>query len=1298
MASSSGLPSYVLPGTSSHSLYVPPSPTNNSSDDSTPGARSSGYNALFAPPIVPSNSNHHGQVTSAAAHPPPAAEYGHSSHYGIIDPALLLFGQQHVVTPPRVDEQQQQHHHHPHHPSYGYGTVGGAAGAGVMAHTLMNSSSLDPTLLIARDSMQLDGGLQHQQQQQLHSARIGTRESSRRGQPQPVVLAPQPPIVQPQAQAQADDADEDEALYCVCKKKDDGSPMVECALCEDWFHLRCVGLSKRAVDRLESYTCPPCSEKIALAKTNSKQGSKDKKRVFKSPPPSDRSSPVDSEADSVYEPPEEVPSSSLKRKSQSDESASKKPKTSPPPQSTQTKSNKVSQVLGALADGRKAAVATSAAASRPLGSRPPNRPTSSSSSSSASIDIMSMHDPYRDPVRKHCMEQFTAILSAIFAEQTALAAAAASKGKDSAAPPSTAPKPARPALSYAVTLETALFKLYADPVPGKTNRYQASKAYKDRFRSLIFSFKDKTNQALRQRIVSGEIPAARLARMSNAELANDEMRLKTERAKMESLANSILKKEVGPVRKMTHKGEVEVDRGGGGGDGGDGSSSSTTTTTSTRPERPSLNSGSKSLSGRPGLVKKESGSSTAVRTPGSGTPQTAGTSANVKGPSQLSIAVSKTTAEAPLPSFQRKASAQKSGTQSSATQSGSASANPGGSFNFGSLWTGSPTSEKGAEEVGGEQKDGDDVGETGASPSFSAQDGGIDFGDFGVSDDLIDNFLDESSSSAIAAASASAPITVVKKPTPSAPSGPRAKTRDDGPRKGVVPGKSALRPSAAGQRSTTPPKLPPVPKRALSGSGPSSSSATAAGPSQPPAGILKQRKPSEAKFPSTKVWSGALTMPDEGTFSGTVRQIGGRPLGSDPRIWPLFFPEAHTTIEGRLPSTMAEDYLIASTSAHRTEVVAFVMERSLFLPGLAMAGDEAPLTESANARSFEKVVGYFAGRGRYGVLGSDPSARGRIIKDFYIAALPKNLPALPGWLAGLVPGLETFEPSLQHPKAGLGTRSEDVFILAAVLFKGALDAELAMSAPPIPMPLGMSYAPPPPPMPSSSSAAISTDPLAGLLGAGGASALQDLLASVGAAGPSAPPTSQQLADPTHSTTFPAVTMPVSTASALAQVPTEKLEPLLLANPTLVDQLLASLKEQGQMGPSSSMTATATAMGGEDDAYDPSAAPAGIPGFAALAASSAAAAGGRSHYPPMGGPPPPPPPPPQPPSMLASASGASSYWGDARHDGDARREDPGPPPSWDAPPPHQWRGGSSHHGRGGGRGGYGRGGGGGGGWS
>ncbi|KAJ3003564.1 hypothetical protein NUW54_g5232 [Trametes sanguinea] len=49
--------------------------------------------------------------------------------------------------------------------------------------------------------------------------------------------------------------------YCICKKPDDGSPMIRCASCKDWFHFRCVELSEKDAEEIQLYICPSCHQK-----------------------------------------------------------------------------------------------------------------------------------------------------------------------------------------------------------------------------------------------------------------------------------------------------------------------------------------------------------------------------------------------------------------------------------------------------------------------------------------------------------------------------------------------------------------------------------------------------------------------------------------------------------------------------------------------------------------------------------------------------------------------------------------------------------------------------------------------------------------------------------------------------------------------------------------------------------------------------------------------------------------------------------------------------------------------------
>ncbi|KAI0731322.1 hypothetical protein C8Q76DRAFT_691152 [Earliella scabrosa] len=56
--------------------------------------------------------------------------------------------------------------------------------------------------------------------------------------------------------------------YCVCRKPDDGSPMIHCSTCKDWFHFRCVGLTELEAGEIQSYACPSCHQKAGARTVN----------------------------------------------------------------------------------------------------------------------------------------------------------------------------------------------------------------------------------------------------------------------------------------------------------------------------------------------------------------------------------------------------------------------------------------------------------------------------------------------------------------------------------------------------------------------------------------------------------------------------------------------------------------------------------------------------------------------------------------------------------------------------------------------------------------------------------------------------------------------------------------------------------------------------------------------------------------------------------------------------------------------------------------------------------------------
>ncbi|ORY37621.1 hypothetical protein BCR33DRAFT_448187 [Rhizoclosmatium globosum] len=45
--------------------------------------------------------------------------------------------------------------------------------------------------------------------------------------------------------------DKDTHIYCICRKRDDGSRMIYCDGCDDWFHPKCLELASVAIDEME---------------------------------------------------------------------------------------------------------------------------------------------------------------------------------------------------------------------------------------------------------------------------------------------------------------------------------------------------------------------------------------------------------------------------------------------------------------------------------------------------------------------------------------------------------------------------------------------------------------------------------------------------------------------------------------------------------------------------------------------------------------------------------------------------------------------------------------------------------------------------------------------------------------------------------------------------------------------------------------------------------------------------------------------------------------------------------------
>ncbi len=64
----------------------------------------------------------------------------------------------------------------------------------------------------------------------------------------------------------------DSGPYCLCRGADDGTPMICCDTCNEWYHTRCVKLTARSARLLDEYYCPKCEPSNTNNNNNTNDG------------------------------------------------------------------------------------------------------------------------------------------------------------------------------------------------------------------------------------------------------------------------------------------------------------------------------------------------------------------------------------------------------------------------------------------------------------------------------------------------------------------------------------------------------------------------------------------------------------------------------------------------------------------------------------------------------------------------------------------------------------------------------------------------------------------------------------------------------------------------------------------------------------------------------------------------------------------------------------------------------------------------------------------------------------------
>lgn len=359
--------------------------------------------------------------------------------------------------------------------------------------------------------------------------------------------------------------DDEGEIRCLCgDNEDDGGFMIQCETCQKWQHGGCMGFE--SMDNVpESYACEQCQPDLyndlkPQEKKEAKEGparkkkqktvkeKKEKKVQFTttksltlktkqkksaspaSEPPSDADAEDENMSDgSDSEYSSEDDDKPLNALSKASTAKPTMPTPPPPPQPLAKRKLSTPPVTKSAVQEKKKPPPITVTPRRP--SQPNARRTSTSVTPSTpaqpvaktplATTFSELSDQRRVPV--------ATIFAKIF-------------------------EPSNPEKSEALGLaiEHALYATFATSEPG----YGAE--YKNRFRSVSFNLKDPKNTGLRERVLNGSLPPEDLVKLSNEELANQELRAQAEKIREEGVAQSVLKVQTGPRIRRTHKGEELV--------------------------------------------------------------------------------------------------------------------------------------------------------------------------------------------------------------------------------------------------------------------------------------------------------------------------------------------------------------------------------------------------------------------------------------------------------------------------------------------------------------------------------------------------------------------------------------------------------------------------------------------------------------------------------------------------------------------------------------------------------------------
>ncbi|KAH8997826.1 hypothetical protein EDB86DRAFT_3076361 [Lactarius hatsudake] len=386
--------------------------------------------------------------------------------------------------------------------------------------------------------------------------------------------------------------EKEELLFCSCRGVDDGTPMVQCGNCDDWYHFRCVNLSEDdaseimvwdgtdAFEPTEGTVEPPPTTTTRKTKTQPTKGTEKTTQVEESEAkwkkhqrqssPVEMSQSSDEESGDEYVDDEGIAAAGKRKRrhtliamsSDSDDDSDDGDK----------RDGKVRRRGPGTAATAKVKTSVSPPPSGVKRKQSLNAPGAGTVKRKRAESSSTTMSAVEDAARKYCLGKLSEMFAGIFlrypyVRQQSEVREGEGEGevpkemelveKTGELSDEEKTQAKERAAAYAAEVEHAVFETYAEP--DKYGKLGAGTKYKERFRTLTFNLQQSDRVLLHQRIASAQVAPATLATMSSTELASQEQQQSIKQAEQEALAHSILIKSTVPRAKITHKGLQDIE-------------------------------------------------------------------------------------------------------------------------------------------------------------------------------------------------------------------------------------------------------------------------------------------------------------------------------------------------------------------------------------------------------------------------------------------------------------------------------------------------------------------------------------------------------------------------------------------------------------------------------------------------------------------------------------------------------------------------------------------------------------------